>query len=215
MPVTKISKKEIVDIALTEFLRDGIQALTIKQLSELAGISTKTVYRLFDDKTALLRICLSEHYARFTEELFEIPSNTENEVETFLSVIHRAVTLEFGINQKFYSDLNKYYPALQNEALLAIGRLHLFFSDIVDQGKNNGYFMPDINTGVLLIGIQKLYSAITRENAFGALQLSAQVLIQNTVLVYLRGMCTPLGLQNLKRYERSFCKEVAKPETNP
>ena len=202
MPVTKISKEEIIEIALQEFLHNGIQSFTIKQLTELTGISTKTVYKLFKDKTDLLRACLSTHYSRLTDELLELDAG--NEIEIILDLTYRIVHLEFEVNPRFYAELNTYYPKLQDEVIAAYGEVFGILANTVRQGKHNGLFLPEINPDICMIALQQLYGGITREKIYGHLNMAGPELIKNTISIYFRGMCTPLGLQKLQHYEKSI-----------
>lgn len=204
MPTTKISKKEIVKIALQEFLQQGIQSFTIKHLTELTGISTKTVYKLFGDKTALLKTCLDTHYSRLTNELLAL--NTDNEIETILNMTYHIVALEFEVNPQFYAELNTYYPNLQSEVIATQSEVLEKFAENIQRGIRNGSFLPEINPDVCIIACQQLYSGITREKIYGSLRLSGPELIKNTIMIYLKGMCTPSGLQKLKQYEQSLTK---------
>ena len=204
MPITKISKKEVVDIALQEYLHNGIQSFTIKHLTKLIGISTKTVYKLFNDKTALLQTCLTTHYSRLTNELLKLDSN--NEIETILNMTYRVVELEFDVNPRFYAELNTYYPKLQSEVIAIHSIIFEKLVNEIQQGKQNGLFLSEINPDVCLIAYQQLYSGITREKIYNSLNLSLPELIKNTILVYLRGMCTSSGLLILEQYEQSPAK---------
>ena len=198
MPVTKVSKTEIAEFTLKEFLSQGIQAITLKQLATETAVSTKTLYKLFTDKSGLLRNCLELHYSRFFHELQILGSQGENEVETFVIILDRVVSVEFQVNPKFYAELNKYYPGLQTEVGTKYNNLHGIFGKIIKQGKSNGLFLQTIDGEVSLITLQRLYHGITRELVYKDSGLSGPELVKNTVFLYLRGMCTPLGIQKLE-----------------
>ena len=206
MPTTKISKVEIVEIALQEFLQQGIQSFTIKHLTELTGVSTKTIYKLFDDKTALVRDCLNVHYLRLTNRL--LTRTTDNEIETILNMTYHIVEMEFEVNPQFYAELNTYYPKLQSEVIASQSKMFEKFSDSMQSGIQKGLFLPEINHNVCIIACQHLYGGITRDKLYSSLGLSGPELIQNTVMIYLKGMCTPAGLQKIKQYEQSMTREI-------
>src|SRR5689334_18277748 len=65
-------REEILDTSLQRFLKFGIRKMTIQKLVEPLGISTKTVYKYFSDKEALLKECLAVHYARLLEGITEM-----------------------------------------------------------------------------------------------------------------------------------------------
>jgi len=190
-----MSKEQIVEVALQEFLKNGIQSFTIKQLTDITKVSTKTVYKLFADKRALLRDCLNKHYHDLFIELSVLNTGSENEIDAFLKIIHRTVELEFEVNPLFYSELNKYYPGLQSEVSNAQGELLGFLTNIIEQGKKSGVFLPEINREVFWITFQQLYMGITRKQLYRNLNLSGPELVRNTVMIYLRGICTLNGLQ--------------------
>lgn len=202
MAITRISKEKIVEIALQGFLHSGIQSFTVKQLTELAGISTKTVYKIFEDKTALLRACLRTHYSCLADELLEL--DTGNEIESVLNIMHRLVDLEFRVNPRFYAELNAYYPKLQDEVNATPNKVIEKLKENMQTGIQDGLFLADLNPNISLIAFQQLYTGITREKIYDPLKLQGPELIKNTILIYLRGMCTPLGLQKLQHYEKSL-----------
>lgn len=203
MPVTEISKQEIVDIALKGFLKNGIQSFTIKKITKLTGISTKTVYKFFDDKSDLLKVCLQTHYSNFYKEVLKVDAESDNPIEAMLSTLNWVVKLEFKVNPKFYRELNQYYPQLQDEILRANSKIPDFFIANLKKGKQEGLFILDINEELIWITFQRLYRGITRDNIYAVLNVPTTTLLYNTVLVFLRGMCTTEGLQVLKKYELS------------
>lgn len=200
MPIAKVSKEEIVTIALKYFLNEGIQAVTLKHLSDTMRISTKTVYKHFTDKKELLKSCLTMHYADFFKELSQLRVSGENELEVLLNIIHRTVALEFEVNPLFYAELNKYYPQLQTEVSQVQKKIFGDISNSIEEGKKNGIFLPEISQEVFWIAFVQLYAGITRDHLYNKLDLSGPELIQNTVLIYVRGICTLKGLLLLEHY---------------
>ena len=201
MALNELAKSEITDRAVAEFLKNGIQSFTIHGLTEIAGISSKTVYKLFGDKSGLLKSCLQQHYAQMHEELVRIAESASNEVEELLKTLYRITELEFEVNPTFYSDLNKYYPAIQDEIKGTAEKAVEFFLQKIENGQKNGLFISSINKEVTLFTLQHIYAGITRDRIYQELNLSHQVLISNSVLIFIRGLCTPLGLLKLEEYK--------------
>jgi len=50
-------KSEIIETSLQQFLTHGIRKMTVKEIIAPLGISTKTVYKYFANKEALLEEC--------------------------------------------------------------------------------------------------------------------------------------------------------------
>jgi len=191
-------KEEIIETSLQQFLRHGIRKMTVQKLIAPMGISTKTVYKYFNDKEELLKHCLVKHYSELAKD-FDI-TDSSNPVIAIFKLWHNAMELDFGVNHIFYHDLNYYYPRLQDSIL------HRFFKkrfsklgELMEKGVKQGYFRNDIVPAMIPEVTSALYSSITRTDQFKKYKLTPGVLMQNTIEAYLRGVCTEKGLKELKR----------------
>jgi AcrR family transcriptional regulator len=191
-------KEEIISTSLQQFLKHGIRKMTVQKLVAPIGISTKTVYKYFNDKEDLLNHCLVKHYSELAKD-FNITGS--NPVITILSLWHHAMELDFGVNHVFYRDLNYYYPKLQDSIL------HRFFQkrfskldDLMEKGIKQGYFRNDIVPVLIPEVTSALYASITRTDQFKKYKLTPGVLMQNTIEAYLRGVCTEKGLREINNY---------------
>jgi len=191
-------KEEIIETSLQQFLRHGIRKMTVQKLIAPMGISTKTVYKYFNDKEDLLKHCLVKHYSELAKD-FDI-TGSSNPVIAIFKLWHNAMELDFGVNHIFYHDLNYYYPRLQDSIL------HRFFKkrfsklgELMEKGVKQGYFRNDIVPAMIPEVTSALYSSITRTDQFKKYKLTPGVLMQNTIEAYLRGVCTEKGLKELKR----------------
>ena len=191
-------KEEIIETSLQQFLRHGIRKMTVQKLIAPMGISTKTVYKYFNDKEELLKHCLVKHYSELAKDL-DI-TGSSNPVIAIFKLWHNAMELDFGVNHIFYHDLNYYYPRLQDSIL------HRFFTkrfsklgELMEKGVKQGYFRNDIVPAMIPEVTSALYSSITRTDQFKKYKLTPGVLMQNTIEAYLRGVCTEKGLKELKR----------------
>jgi len=191
-------KEEIIETSLRQFLKHGIRKMTVQKLIGPMGISTKTVYKYFNDKEELLKHCLVKHYSELAKD-FDI-TGSSNPVIAIFKLWHNAMELDFGVNHIFYHDLNYYYPRLQDSIL------HRFFKkrfsklgELMEKGVKQGYFRNDIVPAMIPEVTSALYSSITRTDQFKKYKLTPGVLMQNTIEAYLRGVCTEKGLKELKR----------------
>jgi AcrR family transcriptional regulator len=69
MNLTK-RQREIVDASIELIARNGIQELTIKNLSKLVGISEPAIYRHFEGKSEILAALLT-YFGDLNEEVFK------------------------------------------------------------------------------------------------------------------------------------------------
>jgi AcrR family transcriptional regulator len=194
-------KQKIAGTALKEFLQHGIRDITIARLVAPLGISTKTVYKYFESKEDLLKECLHILYSNHLFELRKIINAKTDPVNKMLIVFRAALKEDFGISNSFYHDLNYYYPELQNEAVKRIsdesGALIL---PVVEQGIRDGYFLSGLYPEISLLGIGILYTSITRGSEYQDGRHSPQLLFENLVEIYVRGMCTEKGRKQIKNH---------------
>ena len=198
----KAFKDQIIETSLQQFLKHGIRKMTVQKLVEPLGISTKTVYKYFTDKEDLLKICLTVHYERLAKTIAATTGNTLlSPVIILLQLWREAIQLDFGVNHIFYHDLNYYYPQLQDAVMKKVFKKYpIELKEIMEDGQKKGYFRKDSVPDVVLDAIEVLYGNITRTGKFKGSGLSPIQILESTVEVYLRGLCTQKGLQELDQY---------------
>lgn len=188
-------KEEIVKVSLQQFLLKGIRKMTVKDIIAPLGISTKTVYKYFANKEALLEACLDLHYSDMPAGLEQISHEFTNPVIRIFRLFIKGIELDFKVNEVFYHDLNYYYPELQDKVMSKNGAaISGVLKNAFRDGKEQGYIRDAVNTDVILEGLGVLYRSLTRTGQFDKLKLSPFELAANTLEVYLRGTCTEKGL---------------------
>jgi len=201
-PMTQ--KERIIEVSLKQFLEHGIKQMTIQKLIEPLGLSTKTVYKYFADKEDLLKQCLFLHYTELTERITLLEKAMSNPVDGILLFYYELFKIDFGINHTFYYDLNFYYPQLQDlilENFSSIGIVKL--KSIIVEGLEEGFFIRDVKPDILFETMMVLYTSITRNNKLKELNYLPNVLMENTLVAYIRGICTEKGLISFDDYQKS------------
>jgi AcrR family transcriptional regulator len=188
-------KEKIIETSLQEFLKHGIRQMTMQKLVLPLGISTKTMYKYFNNKEELLEECLKEHYRDAAKEMDKIFDGSPNPVVSIYRVYSKTIELDFGTNHLFYHDLNYYYPDLQDKVIkqYSNGALETL-NELITQGINEDYFLNYLKAPVVLQTLTVLYTSVTRSNAYKDFVMKRE-LINHTIVIYLRGICTDKGLQ--------------------
>ncbi len=197
-------KDRIIEVSLKQFLEHGIKQMTIHKLIEPLGLSTKTVYKYFADKEDLLKQCLFLHYTELAERFTLLEKTVSNPVESILLFFYEGFQLDFGTSHIFYHDLNFYYPQLQD--LL----VEKFFSksmiktkSIICEGIEEGFFRSELKADSVFETMIILYTNITRNCKLIELDYPPNVLMQNTLVAYIRGICTEKGLVLFDDFQKS------------
>jgi len=188
-------KEHIIETALKQFLAGGIRSNTMQKLASKMGISTKTMYKYFADKEALLEECLKVHYSETDKGMQLLLADKPNPVVFLCRLYAKSVELDFGTNHLFYHDLNYYYHELQDKAIknFSHNAIRLLLTSI-SNGIAEGYFLPDLKPAVVLEALTVLYASVTRHPTYKKYKLQPVQLMRHTVDIYLRGICTGKGL---------------------
>jgi AcrR family transcriptional regulator len=193
-------KNEILQTALEQFLKFGIREMSIKKLIEPLGISTKTVYKYYKNKEELLEEVLQLLYNQQYQQVENLSAG-QNVVTLLFDIWYLAIERAYNVNDLFHKDLHYYYPELELKIEVAIGsKFGQQFQNLIQKGINEGVFKKDILPEVAVEGIYVLYNAITRTELFKRFGVSPYEILLNSIAIYIRGLCTPKGIQELEEY---------------
>jgi AcrR family transcriptional regulator len=193
-------KEEILQRSLALFLKHGIKEMSNQKLVDWLGISTKTIYKYFQNKEGLLEEALYLYHDTQYEKLLNL-SNEQNAACHFFDIWQIAVEMEYQINQSFYKELEYYYPELARKVEKVIApKFEAHFLDVINRGLAQGAFRSDILPEVALRSVFALHRASVASESFTRLGLSATELLLQTTANYIRGMCTTEGLIALEEH---------------
>lgn len=198
-------KTRITNAALDQFLQLGIRYITMRRIVDPLGISTKTVYKYFNDKEDLLRHCLIKHYTLLSRDYFEMEKNIVNPLIILSLGWEKALNLDFGVNHIFYHDLNYYYPDIQDSVLKKIFKKSKSLQiRLIQDGISEGYLRKDIIPEMILEVFDILYVSITRTRHFEKFKRKPEVILDQTIHNYLKGLCTEKGLKELNLHISNY-----------
>jgi AcrR family transcriptional regulator len=193
-----MTREDIIQNSLKQFLLNGIRKMTVQQIVAPLGISTKTVYKYFSGKEELLEACLLVHYEKMSLDFNNMMTNSSNPAEKLFKLFFMGLEEDFKVAPVFYHDLNYYYPEMQDKV---ISRYYEnsgeYVTNAIKNGMAQGFFRPDLNAVVVLEALHLLYRSLTRTGQYREFELSPNELAANTVVVFLRGICTPKGIKIL------------------
>jgi AcrR family transcriptional regulator len=193
-------KDEILQTSLKQFLKFGIREMSIQNLVAPLGISTKTVYKYFDNKEQLLKEALRLYYVQQYKLLEEFSAN-KNVVSLLFDIWLKGIETECKVNRIFFQDLHYYYPELEKKVESTVGKkFWKEFFLIIEQGIGEGVFRENIRPDVVLELIALAYEAIARKGLFKKFRTSTNVIYLNTIAIYIRGCCTLKGIKQLEEH---------------
>ncbi|MFO8001894.1 MAG: TetR/AcrR family transcriptional regulator [Marinilabilia sp.] len=191
-------KSTIIEKGFELFSLYGIRSVTMQDLGRELGMSKKTLYHYFNNKSDLVTEVMENTINNIMQELKEDPGNDINAVEEFF--IHRRELLKklSRQNTAIAFDLRKYYPDLFNK-LKEIRREALYSAHKknLEKGKKQGVYRRDVDTDFIsrLMTGGHVFTFDPVYGIFSEEELLSPKFRNNLFQYHFRGICTEKGLK--------------------
>ncbi|SDM15670.1 transcriptional regulator, TetR family [Kriegella aquimaris] len=180
------------------FLNLGFKSVTMDDLANEMGISKKTIYTHFTNKTELVKECTSQLFINITTGINSICSMEKNPIEE-LYEIKRLVTLYLKDEKSSPQyQLQKYYPAIY--ASLKSKQFETMKECVVEnikRGINLGFYRENLNIDFIARIYFSGVTSIKDSTLFPPENFPKEQLIDEYLEYHLRGIVTPKGRNKL------------------
>ncbi|MCH2195873.1 TetR/AcrR family transcriptional regulator [Kordia sp.] len=194
--------KEKITITATElFLNLGFKSVTMDDIANEMGISKKTIYTHFNNKTALVTEVTSSLFCVISEGIDLICAAEKNSIEELYEI--KRFVMEHLKNEKSSPQyqLQKYYPKIY--ATLKKKQFDVMqdcVKDNLNRGVNSGMYRNNIDVEF----VARIYFTgvigIKDNELFPAKMFPMHSLMDQFLEHHLRGICTPQGLETLQKF---------------
>ncbi len=191
-------KEKIIEKATDMFLNYGFKSITMDDISTEMGISKKTIYQHFSDKTSLVQGCAFHVFDTISGGIEAIRMQQINPIEELYAIKSFAMKHLKDEKSSPQYQLQKYYPKIY--ANLKRKKYEVMVNCVTDnlqRGIAGGYFRNDMNTSL----ISKIYfnniTALTDAEIFPPQQYSMPQLMETYLEYHIRAIATPKGLEAL------------------
>ncbi|WP_299097207.1 TetR/AcrR family transcriptional regulator [Winogradskyella sp.] len=194
-------KQEILKTAVDMFLNYGFKSVTMDDIANAKGISKKTIYQYFKNKTVLVEEAVMFLFHTISSGIEDIRDQEKNPIEEIYEIKRFLMKNLKDEKSSPQFQLEKYYPKIYHE----IKEKQLcVMEDCVgcnlERGKKMGLFREDIN----ITFVSKIYftcmMALKDKTLFPLEQFSMHMLMNHYLEYHLRGICTPKGIEHLNNY---------------
>lgn len=178
------------------YMKYGIKSITMDDVAKELGISKKTLYNYFSDKTDLVNQVLAYLISFHTDKSDCIFCKNMNAVEEIFEVNAFLTNMLTNYNHSMVYDLKKYYPDLFTK-FHKIRRDKMYDSVIenLKKGKKEGLFRKELKEEI----IAKLHVAriegILDNNIFTVEEFTSPAFSLEIFTYHLRGICNEKGLE--------------------
>lgn len=189
-------RERIIEEATRQFLQFGIRNVTMDGIAAELGMSKRTVYEAFKDKSALVHSCLETLGEKHKCKNDEICSSSENVVETIFLYMQEGIKAMNAINPVFFRDMEKLYPKTwkklreKNE-----GEAYKLSEELLQRGIGQGLFRPEINIPIVAKLFHEQMNLLADEKVFPRDEYSYAEVFKNLTINFMRGISTTKGIE--------------------
>jgi predicted transcriptional regulator len=197
-------KDEILHKATDLFITLGFKSVTMDDIANKMGISKKTIYLHFKNKTKLVEATTMSMFNLISYGIDCICTLEKNPIEEIYDI--KAFVMEHLKDEKSSPQyqLQKYYP--QIFATLKKKQFDLM-QDCVKENLERGIKLKLYRTTINIDFISRIYFnsilAIKDKDLFPLKQFSMNMLMEHYIEYHLRGICTQKGLDVLTQITNS------------
>ncbi len=132
------------------FMTYGIRSMTMDDIARNLGVSKRTLYEHFKDKADIIRKIVFLEVERIGERMQEIMQSSENIIEAMLKVNEYVVEMQKNTPQNVKFDLEKYYPAINDEIKrFTEEKMFVTIKENLQIGQKQGVIRDDLNIDII------------------------------------------------------------------
>jgi len=197
-------KDEILLCATDLFLNYGFKSVTMDDLANKIGISKKTIYQHFDNKTKLVEATTMYMFNQISNGIDCICELEKNPIDEFYDI--KKLVMNHLKNEKSSPQyqLQKYYP--QIFATLKKKQFDVMQECVIknlERGIKQGLFRKSLNIPFISRIYFSSIIAIKDKDLFPMEQFSMNMLMEHYLEYHLKGICTTKGLDYLSQFLNS------------
>ena len=196
-----IMREKIIHKSGELFLTLGFKSVTMDDIANTLGISKKTIYQHFDNKTKLIEATTTNMFENICGGIDCICNASHNPIEELYDI--KMYVMNYLKNEKTSPQfqLKKYYPQIfQSIQMKQFEKMYVSVKDSIQKGVDTGLFRENIDVDF----ISRMYfngmTGIKDENIFPSDRFTMDYLMESYLEYHLRAICNENGLLILHKF---------------
>ena len=197
-------REKIISKSEELFLSLGFKSVTMDDIANTIGISKKTIYAHFSNKTELVEVVTFSVLDHITEGIDRINAASVNPIEELYEI--KMFVMNYLKNERVspQHQLKKYYPEIfERLKIKQFEKMHSSVENSLKMGMNTGLFRADIDIDF----ISRMYfngmTGIRDISIFPEDRFDRNYLYESYLEYHLRAIVTETGLNLLNNYIKS------------
>ena len=182
------------------FNKFGVRSVSMDEISKELNISKKTLYKCFRDKDELVRLAVITHLKEIELKIVEIRSTEPHPIHQLYQICQFVISKSSSMNPNMMRDLRKYHREIF-DMLMEIRNENFTNSTVnnIELGRSLGYYRNDFDVAVIANSFNVLTYTIFDPAEFKLFHVEPQQALSEIVKYHIRGIATPLGLEELSK----------------
>lgn len=189
-------KDKIILKSVDLFLSYGFKSVTMDDIANALGMSKKTIYQHFNNKTKLVESTTLYIQKVISEGISKICSLNKNPIEEIYAIKHFVSDHLKNEKSSPQFQLKKYYPNIYKS--IKGHQFELMYRCIqtnINRGVHLGIYRKNMNIDFITRLYFNCVMAIKDDDLFPLKTFSKTMLVENYLEYHLRGICTNKGIQ--------------------
>lgn len=189
-------KRIIIETSLDLFIQKGCKSVTMDDVAKHNGVSKRTLYELFADKSQLLEECLRLLYNRMIEHVSNYKGLHDNVIDAMFRMHNEQSENLLDLKRTFFEELRRYYYVVYKKAIQYFLDFHMTMTyDFLKRGQEEGVFRYNLNKELVTKVLIEVSNVMENAEFFSLKEYSRKELFKEVVLSYVRGLCTGKGIE--------------------
>ena len=198
-------RRKAIDTTTDIVLRDGNLTVRMDDVAQELSVSKRTLYEIFSSKEDLLVECMQNHMCRMGQLIRDEINHEEDVLTVFLKHLEIIVKESREADHNRFCDMDK-YPRLKKVFMEHMEEMKGCMRRFMELGVKQGVFRDDLDMDVVMMAFSTMGRATSEEAKKGTFDY--EKLINGTMVVLLRGIATPKGMEKLEKYLRASYREM-------
>jgi AcrR family transcriptional regulator len=194
-------RERIIENSMDMFFHRGCKSVTMDEIASENGISKRTLYEQFSDKSTLLEECLVylEGRMRFcTQKAIE---ESKNVVEMVRFFHENQSDMMVNLKINFFFELKKFYPEIYKKTYKRFVEFHKEKTiEFLARGQKEGYFLKNIDKDLVSKILIEISNALENSEIFPSKDIPRKDMFRESIVFYFRGISTAKGIELIDSY---------------
>lgn len=194
-------RDRILEVSLELFMQRGCKSVTMDDVAGENGISKRTLYEFFKDKSTLLEEILNLHETNMKQMYEEVAKTSDNVLEQFFSLHDRQTEISINLRIVFFTELKKFYPEIFDSMVKKMICTHdNVIKDGIKRGQEQKVFRNNLDITIVSRVLAELGNIMQNQDLFPLKQFERKLVFREIFINYLRGIATIKGIEIIDNY---------------